>query len=73
MNVIPFRGGVEAPRDSGPGDTPSFSRTVTAIPTSRPATDPYDDWLEAARRAFAQRYYAENGDLIDDCREVYRD
>ena len=67
--IIPIRGGVEAPRESGPGETPVLLSQASAVPTSRPATD----WLELCRKEFIRRYWEENGDLIDDCKEVYRD
>lgn len=62
-NIIPIRRGLEAPGDSGPG-----ASSPEQMSHSRPATD----WLELCRKEFCRRYYAESGDLIDDCKEVYR-
>lgn len=69
MNVIQIRGGVEAPRDSGPG----VERSVAGADgsPSRPASHPTEEWLEAARRAFLQRWWAENGDSFEFSRDAY--
>lgn len=72
MNVIHIRGGVEAPRDSGSGDKPLPCRTA-AVPDSRPASHPTEEWLEAARRAFLRRWWAENGDNFEFSRDAYGD
>lgn len=62
LPTIPTRSG-----DSGPGEQ------CRAVPISRPAPIPSDDWLEAARQEFCRRWQAENGDTIDDCNQVYGD
>lgn len=68
MSIIPIRRGVEAPGESGPGDMQIADVThPRSVPNSRPATD----WLELCRKEFIRRYWEENGDLIDDCHQVY--
>lgn len=64
MNAIPVRGGVEAPRDNDRGGSPSLHPAPVV---------PSEIWLEAARVAYLRRWWAENGDDFEFCKEAYGD
>lgn len=72
MTVIQIRRGeMEAPDDSGPGVVRHVAGADGS--PSRPASHPTEEWLEAARRAYLRRWWAEHGDSFEFCNEAYGD